>query len=87
MKNAHLILGVHIQDRAKDAALVQQLLTQFGCNIKTRVGLHEVDENFCARGGVVLLELVGDAEKCQELEGKLSAIPGIEVQKMIFEHE
>ena len=86
MKKEHVILGVHIQDRARDAAQVQQLLTKYGCNIKTRVGLHEVDENFCATGGVILLELAGDAKECAELGDKLGAIEGVEVKKLVFEH-
>ncbi len=87
MKKEHVILGVHIQDRARDAAQVQQLLTKYGCNIKTRIGLHEVDENFCATGGVILLELVGDDKECGELKDQLAAIHGVEVQKLVFEHQ
>lgn len=86
MKSEHVILGIHIQDRARDAVQVQQLLTQYGCNIKTRIGLHEVDENFCATGGVILLELVGDTAKCADLENRLSAMQGVDVQKMVFGH-
>jgi hypothetical protein len=86
MKERHLILGVHLQDRIKDAAKVQQLLTEYGCNIKTRVGLHEVDESFCAKGGVLLLEMFGDDATCHALRDKLSAIADVEVQQMVFEH-
>jgi hypothetical protein len=86
MKDKHVILGVHIQNRARDVMKVQQALTQYGCNIKTRLGLHEVDENFCAAGGVVLLELFGDEGECAALEIALSGLDGVEVQKMIFTH-
>ena len=37
----HLILGVHITNRVKHVPEVQKVLTEFGCSIKTRLGLHE----------------------------------------------
>jgi hypothetical protein len=87
MKQKHVVMGVHIQDRVKEASKVQAALTEFGCNIKTRVGMHEVDENFCASGGIVVLELVGDEAKQDALKAQLTAIEGVDVQTMVFEHE
>lgn len=83
---SHIIMGVHVTERMKNAVDVQRLFTEYGCNIKTRLGLHEVDGTTCAAGGVVLLELVGDEKDCLALGEKLAAIPGIEVQKMVFGH-
>ena len=82
----HIILGVHITNRLKKAANVQKLLTEYGCNIKTRIGLHEVSDNFCATNGMLILELVGDEKKCTDLAKKLSAIQGLEVKKMVFKN-
>ncbi|MCX5758991.1 MAG: hypothetical protein NTU83_10895 [Candidatus Hydrogenedentes bacterium] len=81
----HIILGIHITDRLRKVEEVQRLFSQYGCNIKTRLGLHEV-ENVCSPNGLVLLEMYGDEAVCFELEEKLEAIEGIEVQKMIFTH-
>jgi hypothetical protein len=81
----HIILGVHITDRLKNAAEVQRLFSEYGCNIKTRLGLHEV-HNVCSPNGVVILEMYGDEKVCFELADKLAAIQGIEVQKMVFKH-
>jgi len=83
--NKHIILCVHITDRLRKVAEVQQLFSQYGCNIKTRLGLHEV-ENVCSPNGIVLLEMYGDEAVCFELADKLAAIDGIEVKKMVFEH-
>jgi hypothetical protein len=47
-QDQHHILGIHVDDRIKRASDVQQLLTDYGCNIKTRIGLHEVTGKFCA---------------------------------------
>ncbi|HDP34540.1 MAG TPA: hypothetical protein ENN29_05460 [Candidatus Hydrogenedentes bacterium] len=87
MQSRHLILGVHIQNRGENAVRVQQVLTEYGCCIKTRLGLHEVDENFCSTGGVLILEMFGDLAKCETLRDKLNSIDGIEVKEMTFEHD
>jgi hypothetical protein len=81
----HIVLGIHITDRLKKVPEVQNLFSTYGCNIKTRLGLHEV-ENVCSPNGLVLLEMYGDEARCLELGEKLDQIEGIEVQKMIFTH-
>ncbi len=86
MTESHKILAVHITDRLKDAVSVQKVFTEFGCNIKTRVGLHDVAGDVCAPGGVVILELVGPATITGEVAGRLDAIAGVEVQKIEFAH-
>jgi hypothetical protein len=86
MTESHKILAVHITDRMKDAVSVQKVFTEFGCNIKTRVGLHDVAGDVCAPGGVVILELVGPATITGEVAGRLDAIAGVEVQKIEFAH-
>jgi hypothetical protein len=86
-KDKHMILGVHITDRITHAKSVQELLTQYGCNIKTRIGLHEVDGKVCSMNGLLLLELIGEMTKCKQLKNKLNALEGVEVQQMIFDHD
>ena len=78
------ILGVLLTDRMKEANGVQQVLTKYGCSIKMRLGLHEVNEKLCSKTGLILLELFGDAKEWDNLEKELKGIQGIEVQKMSF---
>ena len=78
------ILGVQIMNRTKNVIAVQKVLSEYGCNIKTRLGLHDVGDGVCASCGLLLLELYGDKVKCAELEKKLKAVPGVEVKKMVF---
>jgi hypothetical protein len=87
MEAPHLIYGVHVTDRATQVPQVQKYLTEYGCNIKTRIGLHRVDEQSCSTRGLILLEMFGDLAICGELKVKLAALEGIEVQEMIFEHD
>ncbi len=79
------ILGIHITDRVKEVADVQSVLTKFGCTIKTRLGLHEVKDDFCARSGLILLELTGSREEFLKLENELQKVDGLEVKKMVFQ--
>lgn len=83
----HIILGVKINNRLKHVPEVQKLLSQYGCNIKTRLGIHEVDATTCAIGGLLVLELYGEDRVCLELADKLTKIEEIEVQKMIFNRD
>jgi hypothetical protein len=76
-----------VQNRFHGAPSVQKLLTEYGCNIKTRIGLHQVSENLCSHQGLILLEMFGDDATCHELAAKLSALEGVEVQEMVFQHE
>jgi hypothetical protein len=86
MDSKHCIVGVHITDRVKKAGEVQKTLTEYGCNIKTRIGLHDVREDYCSTSGVILLEILGGDAVCSELRSRLSAIEGVQVQTMVFEH-
>lgn len=86
MKDKHLIYGVHIDDRVREVPDVQRIFTEYGCHIRTRVGLHHVDEKFCSPRGLILLEMHGDETACQEMASRLSAIEGVEVQQMVFDH-
>ncbi len=87
MEQPHLIFGVHVTDRANQVPQVQKLLTEYGCNIKTRLGLHRVDEQVCSPRGLILLEMFGDPALCGQLKAKLSKLEGVEVQEMLFEHD
>jgi hypothetical protein len=83
----HTIVGVHITDRVTHAGDVQNVLTKYGCNIKTRLGLHEVgDGTSCSPNGLVVLEFVGTKAKCAALCKQLKAVTGVDVKTMTFGH-
>jgi hypothetical protein len=86
-KKRHIILGIHITGRVQHVPRVQDLFTEYGCSIKTRLGLHEASESVCSPNGLILLEMAGDEAPIFELAHKLEAVEGIEVQKMVFEHD
>lgn len=82
-EQTHLICGVHITDRLQNAAKVQEILTQYGDCIKTRLGLHDVANS---PNGLLLLEFVDNEAKFAEFFQKIGAIEGVEAQKMVFAH-
>ncbi len=87
MEETHVIFGVHVLNRTQHVPPVQKLLTEYGCNIKTRLGLHHVDEKGCSTRGLILLEMFGDPAVYGQLKAKLAALDGVEVQEMVFEHD
>ena len=85
-KPRHIVVGVHITDRVHHAHKVQDLLTEYGCSIKTRIGLHDVSDQFCSPNGLLLLEMAGDEKPIFELIDKLNAVEGVDTQQMVFDH-
>jgi hypothetical protein len=79
------VLGIGLGNRVENAADFQRILTECGCYIKTRLGLHEVNENLCAPGGLIILEVYGGDAAVAEMESKLKAVKGLQVQKMVFD--
>ena len=78
------ILGVLIIDRQQEAGKIQNVLTKYGCSIKTRLGLHEVTDEVSSTSGLLLLELTGNVSEMDRLENELLAVEGTQTQKMIF---
>lgn len=85
-KGDHVIFGIHVTDRVKNATNLQKAFTDFGCNIKTRLGLHEVREDYCGPNGLIILEVCGPPEVLGAMERRIAAVEGVQVQKMVFSH-
>jgi hypothetical protein len=69
------LLLVKVGDRPKNALKVQEVLTRYGCNIKTRLGLHEFAPE-CEQEdeGIILLELMGKEEEIVRMKEELEKI-------------
>lgn len=79
------VMGICVTNRVENAAELQKVLTDCGCYIKTRLGLHEVSENLCAPGGLIILEIHGGDTAIADMDAKLRMIKGLQVQKMEFD--
>ena len=78
-----IIIGIKVSNRENSSAELQEILTSYGCFIKTRLGLHDTSPSQCFPGGIVLLELT-DNKEAEKLINELNKNGGFEVQKMIF---
>ena len=81
-----VILGIKLSQRQISSLSFQKIVSEYGCNIKTRVGIHNVLDGKCSSTGVILLDLIGSDTEIKAIEDAIKKIPEVEVQKMIFNH-
>jgi hypothetical protein len=85
MAESHLILGIHVPSFAKNSGEIQKVFTEYGCNIRTRLGLHDVANEVCQSHGLILVEFIGGEALADEMIGKIKqANPDVEIKKMAF---
>ena len=82
MSNA--VMCVLVKNRTNDAPQLQTVLTNHGCIIKTRVGMHEV--NNCAEDGLIMLHLTGSKEAIYDLEKAINALSEIRARTMLLDY-
>lgn len=76
------IMALTIDHRIAKAPEIQIILTKYGCIIKTRLGLHESNEDSCSQRGLILLHLSSNSNEVQKLENELNQLEGIKVKYM-----
>ncbi len=79
----HTIFGVHISQRVESVPAVQAVLSKYGCNIRTRLGIHDADSTSCSPSGLLLIDVFGP--ELEEFYQELTALDGVDVQRMDFE--
>jgi hypothetical protein len=80
MDNCKSIMVILVSHRSKSAVEVQKILTEWGCSIKTRLGIHDGVGDRCSDTGLIILELVDEKAKREELKNKLAALDGVNAQ-------
>ncbi len=63
------IIGIKVENRREEASKLQDILTEYGCVIKTRIGLHDMGEYKCLNYGIVLIEVI---DKINEIYDRLA---------------
>jgi hypothetical protein len=76
------ILGMLVERSQPVIHSVQKILTSYGCNIRTRLGVNEVF--FGEPAGLIILELKGDEKQRLLLEKDLKALNQVHVRTMVF---
>jgi hypothetical protein len=82
LNNSIEILGILIERNESVILSVQKILTSYGCNIRTRLGVNEVF--FGEPAGLIILELKGDKKQRILLEKTLKALKQVHVRTMVF---
>ena len=72
------IIGIQISNRIEEATKLQEILTSYGCLIKTRIGLHDMGEYKCLNYGIVLIQVV---DKINEIYDELSKHWKVQIMK------
>ena len=72
------IIGIKVGNRLQEALKLQEILTTYGCEIQTRIGLHPIADYKCNNYGVVLIEVIN---KINEIYDVLSKNWEIQIMK------
>lgn len=78
------IMAIKINDRPDHAPEIQEILTKYGCNIKTRVGFHDVSEDQCSMDGLIMLQLYGRKTDVQGMYDELNKVDSVKVKFIDF---
>lgn len=75
------ILGILIREPETKTHHLQDIMTSYGCSIRTRLGLNGSEYS---KNGLIILEMKGNDKDRENFLRKLNDFPGVEVQKMEF---
>jgi len=76
-----VIIGIKLTNRTETSQAFQNVLSKYGCMIKTRIGLHSTCSAICANYGIILLEIIDDSEIVQ-LKKDLMNVEGVLLSSM-----
>ena len=71
------IMAIKVKGRESKAPHFQEILTEYGCIIETRVGFHETGEDHCSMDGFIILHLSGQDAEIQNLFNEIKNLNGI----------
>jgi hypothetical protein len=78
------IVAVKVGNREGVAQDMQRILTENGCAIKVRLGLHDLPANACSPAGLVLMEVEGEKSEIQAMVKKLDALPETKAMHIVI---
>lgn len=77
------IIGILIENKGYTVRRVQEVLSEFCCEIRTRLGINSYDEGECSSRGVILID-VPNREKADEIRAELEIIQNVTVKEIDF---
>ena len=76
------IVAIVQENRTETATKVQDILTNYGCHIGVRLGLHDARVDQCTDNGLILLQMCADQKIVSEFEQEMQNIPHVRVKSM-----
>ncbi len=71
------LVAIKVGHREDTAAKVQGILTEFGCNIKVRLGLHDLPSEACSPSGLIILQVEAEESVLQGFLVSLNKVDGV----------
>ncbi len=71
------LVAVKVGHREDSATKVQGILTSFGCNIKVRLGLHDLPEGACSPVGLIILQVTAQDEDLNKFLDELNQLEDV----------
>lgn len=75
------VMTLLVNNRRQNVPRLQEVLTESGCIIKARLGLHEAGD-VCSENGLIILHLTGSKEEIANLEECLNKLEGIKAKNI-----
>lgn len=72
------IMVIVVDNRQETAVKVQDILTKYGCIIKMRLGLHEIDA--CNERGLIILQLKAPENQISQFQDELNALGRVKAE-------
>ena len=80
MANPLTIVGILVEDRAERAPEMQAIITKYGGDILSRMGISSPDRE----KGLITLVMESEVGQVRRFQWELEAIPGLAVQTLTF---
>ena len=74
------IILIMVGKRRESAVQVQKILTDFGCSIKTRLGIHDGVLDRCSEQGFLMIEFVGDSNEKTGIMEELKKVDNVSAE-------
>jgi hypothetical protein len=74
------ILILSVEKRNSCAVRIQEALTTSGCEIRTRLGIHDSSAEACSDKGLIILEILSEENSIKPLLAKFEALDGVKAK-------
>ena len=71
------IVLIKINNRQQKSTDVQKILTEYGCNIKVRLGLNNNQNGICTEDGLIILDVIGNDKDIKKMVQNLNDLKEI----------